>query len=124
MLTARTPGLAYRRGSFEARLLAATPQDMVIMCLDDLLANLVRFEQADLRDHREARSAALTRCITSLTALEMGVDRSAPLGESLLQFYAAAKSELLGMVVTVKVGRLRAIKADFEEIGSSFRAAA
>jgi len=124
MLAVSDPGLAYRRSSFEARLLAASPQDMVIMCLDDLLTNLVRFEQADLRDDREARSSALTRCITSLTALEMGVDRAAPLGETLLQFYAAGKSALLGMVVSVEVRRLRAIKSDFEEIRSSFRKAA
>lgn len=124
MLASRDPGLAYRRSSFEARLLAATPQDMVIMCLDDFLANLVRFEQADLRDDREARSAALTRCITSLTALEMGVDRASPLGETLLQFYAAAKSALLGMIVSIEVSRLRTIKADFEDICGSFRAAA
>lgn len=124
MLAARNPGLAYRRSSFEARLLTASPQDMVIMCLDDFLANLVRFEQADLRDDREARSAALTRCITSLTALEMGVDRTAPLGQTLLQFYAAGKLALLGMVVSIEIGRLRAIKADFEDIRRSFRAAA
>lgn len=124
MLAAHNPALAYRRSSFEARLLAASPQDMVIMCLDDFLANLVRFEQADLRDDREARSAALTRCITSLTALEMGVDRTAPLGQTLLQFYAAGKSALLGMVVSIEVGRLRAIKRDFEDIRGSFRAAA
>ena len=124
MLAASDPGLAYRHSSFDARLLAASPQDMVIMCLDDFLANLVRFEHADLRDDREARSTALTRCITALTALEMGVDRSASLGQSLLQFYAAAKSALLGMLVTIEVGRLRAIKADFEDVRSSFRAAA
>ena len=124
MLAAHDPGIAYRRSSFEARLLAATPQDMVIMCLDDFLANLVRFEQADLRNDREARSTALTRCITSLTALEMGVDRTAPLGQTLLEFFAAGKSALLGMVVSIEVGRLRAIKADFEDIRRSFRAAA
>lgn len=124
MLAARDPRLAYRRSSFDARLVAASPQDMVIMCLDDLLANLVRFEQADLRDDREARSAGLTRCITALTALEMGVDRATPLGPTLLQFYAAGKAALLGMMVTIEVGTLRAIKADFEEIRQSFGAAA
>lgn len=124
MLAASNPGLAYRHSSFEARLLAATPGDMVLICLEDFLANLVRFEQADLRDDREARSGALTRCITSLTALEMGVDRSAPLGQSLLQIYAAAKSALLGMVVAVEVGTLRRIKSDFAEIRDSFRKAA
>lgn len=124
MLTASDPGLAYRRSSFEARLLAASPQDMVIMCLDDLLANIVRFEQADLRDDRETRSRALTRCITSLTALELGVDRAAPVASALLQFYAAAKSAMLGMVVEVEVSVLRTVKRDFEDIRSSFRAAA
>lgn len=124
MLAAHDPGLAYRRSSFEARLLAASPQDMVLVCLDDLLANLVRFEQAELRDDRASRSSALTRCITALTALEMGVDRAAPLGAALLQLYAAAKSTLLGMVVSIEVGQLRTIKADFEDIRNSFCAAA
>jgi flagellin-specific chaperone FliS len=124
VLTALHPGQAYRRSSFDARLLAASPQDMVIMCLDDLASNLIRFEQADLREDRAARSAALTRCIASLTALELGVDRAAPIADALLQFYASAKSQLLGMVVTVEPAALRRIKQDFDEIGASFRAAA
>lgn len=123
MLAASNPSLAYRKSNFEARLLAATPGDMVLMCLEDFLGNLVRFEQSDLRDDREARSRALTRCITSLTALEMGVDRSAPLGRSLLQVYAAAKTALLAMVVVIDVGVLRRIKTDFAEIRDTFRGA-
>ena len=124
VLTALNPGQAYRKCSFDARLLAASPQDMVLMCLDDFLANLVRFERAELRDDREVRSRALTRCITSLTALEMGVDRSAPVGDVLANFYASAKSALLTMVVHVKPMTLRRIKEDFEEIRASFRSAA
>ena len=124
MLAAQDPKQAYRNSNFEARLLAASPQDMVHLCLDDLLVNLVRFEQADLRDDRASRSAALTRCIAALTALEMGVDRSAPLGGALLQLYMAAKSTLLGMVVSADISSLRTIKSDFEDIRSSFRAAA
>lgn len=124
MLALSDPALAYRRSHFEARLLAASPQDMVIMCLDDLLANLVRFEHAELRDDREVRSDALTRCVTSLTALEMGVDRSASLGDALVHFYTAAKAALLGMLVSADVTRLRTIKADFVEIRQSFAAAA
>lgn len=121
MLAMQDPGLAYRRSSFDARLVAATPADMVMICLDDLLASLVRFEQADLRDDREVRSRALTRAIASLTALEMGVDRSAPLGRSLLQIYTAAKSALLGMMVSIEVGTLHRIRADFSELRDSFQ---
>lgn len=124
MLAATNPALAYRRSHFEARLLAASPQDMVLMCLDDLLTNLVRFEHADLREDREARSDALTRCITSLTALEMGVDLSAPLGAALVQFYTGSKKALLGMLVSADMTQLRAIKADFQDIRQSFAAAA
>lgn len=120
MLALSDPGLAYRRTSFDARLLAASAQDMVIVCLDDLLANLVRFEQADLRGNREARSGALTRCVAALTALEIGIDRDAHLGGVLAQFYASAKAALLAMIVEIEVGRLRAIKADFEDIRRSF----
>lgn len=124
MLAANNPGLAYRRSSFEARLFAATPGDMVLICLEDFLVSLVRFEQADLREDREGRSRALTRCITSLTALEMGVDRNAPLGQSLLEIYSAAKSALLSMMVTAEIGAIRRIKTDFSEIRDSFRSAA
>lgn len=123
MLAMQDPRLAYRRSSFDARLVAASPADMVMICLDDLLASLVRFEQADLRDDRETRSRALTRAIASLTALEMGVDRTAPLGQSLLQIYTAAKSALLGMMVRIEVGTLHRIRSDFSELRDSFQKA-
>ena len=75
MLARAKPGEAYRQSNFDVRLMASDRDDLVLICLDDLIENLGVLEIVEQRDDRAARSRTLTRCVTALTALEMGIDR-------------------------------------------------
>jgi hypothetical protein len=54
-----------------------------------------------------------------VTALDMGVDRSAPLAEALLQIYGAARKAVLDSVITFDAERLRAVRQDFVDIAGA-----
>ena len=123
MLARAQPGEAYRQSNFDARLMVSERDDLVLFCLDDLVENLGGLEIAESRGDRAARSRSLTRCVTALTALEIGIDREAEMASSLLQFYGAAKGLLLDSVRNVDLEKIAQLRADMREIASAFRAA-
>ena len=84
MLARAQPGEAYRQSNFDARLMVSERDDLVLFCLDDLVENLGVLEIAEARGDRAARSRSLTRCVTALTALEIGIDREAEMASSLM----------------------------------------
>ncbi len=104
MLARAKPGEAYRQSNFDVRLMASDRDDLVLICLDDLIENLGVLEIVEQRDDRAARSRTLTRCVTALTALEMGIDREAELASSLAQFYGAAKNLMLDSIRALDLG--------------------
>ena len=123
MLARARPGDAYRESNFDVRLLASGRDDLVLICLEDLIDNLGALEIAERRGDRAGRSRSLTRCVTALTALEMGIDREAELASSLTQFYGAAKGLLLDSIRQVDLVKVAELLADMREIAAAFRAA-
>ena len=123
MLARAKPGEAYRQSNFDVRLMASDRDDLVLICLDDLIENLGVLEIVEQRDDRAARSRTLTRCVTALTALEMGIDREAELASSLAQFYGAAKNLMLDSIRALDLGKVRQLRDDLREIAFAFRAA-
>ena len=85
--------------------------------------NLGVLEIAETRNDRAVRSRALTRCVTALTALELGIDREAEMAASLAQFYGAAKALLLDSIRVVDLDKIRELRDDLREIALAFRAA-
>ncbi|MBU0669638.1 MAG: flagellar protein FliS [Alphaproteobacteria bacterium] len=123
MLARKQPADAYREANFDARLMGGTRDDLVIFCIEDLIANLGALEFAEARSDRASRSKALTRCVTALTALELGIDREAELATSLLQFYGAAKASLLDSVRETDLAGIATLKQDFRDIAMAMKAA-
>lgn len=123
MLARTQPADAYREANFDARLMGGSRDDLVIFCIEDLVANLGALEIAEARADRAARSKALTRCVTVLTALELGIDRGAEMAANLLQFYGAAKASLLDSVRETDLGNIAAMKQDFRDIAKAMQAA-
>ena len=123
MLARKQPADAYREANFHARLMGGTRDDLVIFCIEDLIANLGALEFAEARSDRSSRSKALTRCVTALTALELGIDREAELATSLLQFYGAAKASLLDSVRETDLAGIATLKQDFRDIAMAMKAA-
>ena len=116
MLALTDPHEAYRVSEFDARLDAARPADLVLFCLGQVIQGLGSAVSAHDRGHLAARSKFLTRALTGLTALEMGVDREAPLADALLQIYSSARRSLLDCVLDFDPVRLETIRADFRDI--------
>jgi flagellar protein FliS len=110
------PHEAYRISEIDARLDGARPGDLVIFCLGQVILGLGSAISAHERHSYAARSKWLTRALTGLTALEIGVDRDAPLADALLQVYGAARHSLLDCALSFDAEVLAAIRSDFIEI--------
>ena len=122
MLASTEPRAAYQQSNFEARVRGGTSQDIVVYCLDELALTLGMLRQADIRGNRAGRSAAITRGIAILTALEMGVDRDNELAASLLHFYEGSRRLLLGSVSETQVDAIEGLRADVIEIRDALKA--
>ncbi|MBB3034007.1 flagellar export chaperone FliS [Alteriqipengyuania lutimaris] len=116
MLASNEPRAAYQQSNFDARVRGGTSQDIVVYCLDELSLTIGMLRQADMRGNRAGRSAAITRAIAILTALEMGVDRENELAGSLLHFYEGSRRLLLGSIAETQVEAIEALRTDVIDI--------
>ena len=124
MLAITDPREAYRRSEIDARVEGgADPANLVRLCLEQAISGLGLAIIADQRKDPAARSKALTRALSAVTALDMGVDRAAPLADALLQIYGAAKRAILDSVVSFDAERLGRVREDFVDIAQALSAA-
>ncbi|MCB2087280.1 MAG: flagellar protein FliS [Sphingomonadaceae bacterium] len=120
MLAYSDPGEAYRRSEVDARIRSARPEQLVIMCCEQVALGIGSAIAAELRGDRTARSKGLTRALSALTALEMGVDRNQPLADVLTNMYANAKRAILDNVVHFERATLDQVRSDFDELSQVF----
>ena len=123
MLASTDPHEAYRRSAFDARVQSGDTAALVLLCLEQAIAGLGGALLANERGDPAARSKALTRALTAVTALEMGVDRSAPLANSLLLVYGGARRAVLDSVVSFDPAVLSPVRQDLLEIEAALRSA-
>lgn len=120
MLAFTDPREAYRRSEIDARVEGgADPADLVRLCYEQAISGLGLAIIAHERKDPTARSKALTRALSALTALDMGVDRSAPLADALLQLYGAARKAILDSVVSFDGEMLGQVRQDFIDIAKA-----
>ena len=117
MLAHPSPSETYRRIDFDARVAGADPGQLVVMCLEQLTSALGSALFADECGDNRKKSGSLTRALSALTALELGVDRDQPIAAALLQLYAAARKAVLDSVVTFDRSTIARVRADFQEVG-------
>jgi flagellar protein FliS len=119
MLAVTDPQEAYRRSQLDARVHGGDPAELVRLCLEHVIAGLGGAVLAHARAEPTARSKALTRALTALTALEMGVDRDAGLATVLLQFYGSARRAMLDSVTGFDADALEQVRRDFIDIAGA-----
>lgn len=124
MLALTDPNEAYRRSLFDARVQGGDTAALVQLCLEHVITGLGGALFAHERGDPAARSKALTRALTAITALEMGVDRSAPLAGPLLQMYGAGRQAVLSSVTNFDPTHLASVRQDFIDIDAALRAPA
>lgn len=116
MLLRRDPGETYRRVDFDARVKGASSLQLVALCLEQAAGSLGRAIYAQAHGDNSAKSAALTRAVAAITALELGVDSSNPIGAPLLQLYQAARRTILDNALRFDPAQLETIRTDLLDI--------
>jgi len=124
MLTQRNPREAYRRVDFDARVSGASPQELVRLCYEQVITSLGGALLAADRKDNLVKSRSLTRAMSALTALHMGVSGDDSMAQALLQIYTAARRAVLDSVVVFDTATIQQVRQDFIDIAESMNGGA
>jgi flagellin-specific chaperone FliS len=116
------PAATYRRIEFDARVSGAGHAELVTLLVEEFVSALQSALYAHEHGHNQRKSAAITRAITVLTTLELGVapGDEGSIGATLLQFYRGGKRTVLDSVVGFDPEAIARLRDDFEDIRKSF----
>lgn len=121
MLAMRTPQEAYRRVDFDARVNGSGPSDLVHLCIEHLVGALGTALHAASAGDNQLKSSSLTRALTAVTALQLGVSGEGGVTNALRHVYEGARRTILDCAIAFDSRRLDALRADFIEIGTALR---
>lgn len=119
MLALRNPSEAYRRVDFDARVEGADPRTLVLLCYESLVSSLGTALFAHERGDNRGKSTALTRALSALTALQLGVAGDAGISAHLRQFYEATRRRVLDNVLDFAPDQIAAIRQDIRDISAA-----
>jgi flagellar protein FliS len=124
MLAIRSPNEAYRRVDFDARVEGADPKHLVGMCYEQLVSSLGSAIFAQERGDNSLKSQSLTRALSAVTALQLGVSGENETAQALRHLYEATRRALLDSAMKFDAALLGTIRQDFVEISRAVNAAA
>ena len=116
MLARRDPYNAYQRVEFDARVQGASSSELVHICYDQLVLALSTALLAQDRRDFQLRSQSLTRALTALMALQLGIDQGHAMAGALTDFYSGARKSILASSLEFDADCLREMCADFREV--------
>ena len=118
---ARTsPQETYRRVEFDARVAGASAFDLVGLCYEQLIAAIGSALFAHERSDNGQKSRALTRALSAITALQLGVsDSEEGVAGALRHFYEAARRTVLDSVIDFDGPRLASLQGDVRDIAGA-----
>lgn len=119
MLAERNPQAVYRRIEFDARVQSADPAQLVNLCYEQVIAAIGSALFASEKGDNRMKSEALTRGVSALTALHMGVSGEGGVADALRQLYTAARKSLLDCVLHFDADVLIRIRQDFIDISAA-----
>lgn len=122
MLALRNPSEAYRRIDFDARVEGADPRTLVMLCYESLVSSLGTALFAHERGDNRAKSAALTRAVSALTALLLGIEGQEGISAHLRAFYEAARRRVLDNVIAFSPEQISEVRQDIREIAAALSA--
>lgn len=123
MLVQQSPHEAYRRVDFDARVNGAKPAELVHVCYEHLISALGTAIHAHGNGDNGLKSRSLTRALTAITALQMGVSSAHEIGSALTQFYTAARRTILDSAIEFDPRQIETVRNDFSEIGRAMQTA-
>ena len=116
MLQMRSPHEAYRRVDFDARVAGADPGQLVALCYEQLIGALGSAIFAHERGDNLLKSQSLTRALSAITALQLGVSGESSVAQALRQLYEAARRSVLDSALTFDGAALGTVRQDFIDI--------
>ncbi|MDE2619852.1 MAG: flagellar protein FliS [Sphingomonadales bacterium] len=119
MLARHNPQDAYRRVDFDARVTGCDPMELVGLCYEHLIAALGSALFAHERGDNMTKSKAITRAVSAVTALQLGVNGTEGVAAALRQFYTASRHALLDSVLNFNPEQIIRVRDDFVEIASA-----
>jgi flagellin-specific chaperone FliS len=124
MLASRSPNEAYRRVDFDARVEGADPRHLVGLCYEQLISSLGSAIFAQERADNSLKSQALTRALSAITALLLGIAGEDAMAQALRHLYEATRRAVLDSAIQFDAEKLGTIRQDFIEISRAMNAAA
>lgn len=119
LLARHNPQDAYRRVDFDARVSGCDPMELVGLCYEHLIAALGSALFAHERGDNMTKSRAITRAVSAVTALQLGVNGTEGVAAALRQFYTASRHALLDSVLNFNPEQITRVRNDFVEIASA-----
>ena len=121
MLAQLSPTEAYRRVDFDARVEGASQEELILVCFEQFVSALgTAIHAADIADNA-LKSRSLTRALSAVTALQLGVSEDGGVAQALRQVYEGARRTILDSALQFDGARLKALREDFREIGQALR---
>ncbi|PNU04196.1 flagellin [Novosphingobium guangzhouense] len=122
MLKPCSPQEAYRRVDFDARVAGAGPAELVHLCYEHLVSALGTAVHADIYGDNCLKSRSMTRALTAVTALQMGVAGADGMAVALGQLYEGARRTILDSALDFDADAIGTLRTDFAEIGQALKA--
>ncbi|MEP7222263.1 MAG: flagellar protein FliS [Novosphingobium sp.] len=117
MLARHTPQEAYRRVEMDARVNGSDARQLVSLCYEQMISALGSALHAAGHGDNRGKSAAMTRAMASLTALQLGVSGDTGVAAALRHFYESARRTLLDNVLAFDAVAVSVLRQDFINIG-------
>lgn len=121
MLARRSPHEAYRRVDFDARVKGAGPTELVHLCYEHLVGALGTAIHAHGVHDNSLKSSSMTRALTAITALQLGVSGESEVASALRHLYESARRTILDCAVEFDARKVETLRADFIEIGNALQ---
>ena len=123
MLAPNNPYEAYRRVDFDARIEGADSSHLVNLCYEQLAAALGTAIYAHQEGDNRLKSQSLTRALSAITALQLGLRGDEGVARALRQLFLAARKSILDSVLTFDAKVITTIRHDFLEISRAMSTA-
>ena len=116
LLARNTPQDAYRRVELDARIGGSDPRQLVSLCYEQLIGALGTALHAAEAGDNQRKSESLTRALSSLTALQLGVSGEGEITWALRHLYEATRKSVLDSVLAFDAEAIATIRQDYIDI--------
>lgn len=117
----RSPQEVYRRVDFDARVSASGPSELVHICIEQLCVSIGTAMHAAANNDNGLKSRSITRALSAVTALQLGVAGEDGMATALRQVYEGARRTILDSAITFDSQKMAALRNDFTEIGAALQ---